>query len=135
MIFCFFGIDSRSHGLHGDDLIVVRRSHGAHDKEGRAALGMSSVLHFLIAGHFKHMIDHCRQIVHANFMPTEVPELGGIRIECGVVSRVAIATCIAQPNVIVVVGQQVAWSEELVITWSSLINHIGDTHPDSRWGP
>lgn len=130
MIFGFFGINSGSHGLHGDDLLVVRRPHRAHHKEGRTALGMAGILQLLIAGNLKHMIDHRWQIVHANFMPTEVPELGCIRIESCVISGVAIATRIAQPNVIVVVGQQVGYrmarAETMVITW------LGINHPDMK---
>lgn len=105
MIFGLLGIDSWCHGLHGNDLLVVSGSHRAHHKEGSAALRVTSVLQFLVARHLEHIIDHCGQIIHADLVPTEVPELGGIRIECGMVSRVAIAPCITQPDIVVMIGQ------------------------------
>jgi len=82
------------------------------------------------------MINHRGQVVHADLVPTEVPELGLIRVEGGVVPRVAVAPRVPQPNIVVVVGQQVGCKVGFGRNHLA-INHgrCGCTYPGSRWDP
>lgn len=107
MVLCLLGVNSGGHGLHGDDLLVVGRPHGAHYEKRGAALGVSGVLQLLVSRDLQDVIYHCGQVVHPDLVPTKVPELGLVRVEGGVVSRVPITPRISQPNVVVVVGQQI----------------------------
>lgn len=68
-------------------------------------------MHTRLPRRLQNIIDHGRQIVGANLMPTEGPEIWMLDINAGIVARIDIATGIAQPDIIacirIVVGQRI----------------------------
>lgn len=79
------------------------------NEEHATAHGVADVAHFRLTSRVKDVIHHGRNVVVAHFVPTEIPESIGLRVQALVSPGVAIPPHIPQPNVIPSVSQEASY--------------------------
>lgn len=86
-------VGDRGHTELGPNLLVVLRPFGGHHEEGRGSLRVSCIEQLTFLSDFQSLVDHSRQVVVANLVPTEPPVLRiFVWIQVGVLSGVPVAS-------------------------------------------
>lgn len=90
------------------------RQFAAHHKEGGTTLGVTNVLHLLLLGYRKYLINRVGQIINANLVEGETPIGRRLDVRFLVSLRVDIASRVQHPDVEALFVKQecqsVAWA-------------------------
>jgi len=105
-----------SQKMGGLDLVIVLGSLRHHHQIDSGTLGVAHILHLLLSSLCQDIINHRRNVVHADLVPAEVPEdlpvSGPVLVRLGV----GVASGIAHPHIVAGVGQHIGqgslWTHE-----------------------